>query len=129
MKKLEKFMWPAASIVTDAATAIRAGDHVEIALPASFHHVVFRHLHPEADAGGTETLDVVGGSEVLAKLASIAGLEGLSELQKEVEHAGFQVSLFGAPPVLRLNPSSGNRTGMNDGEADTKDQYTRSGGL
>ena len=87
MNNLEKFMWPAASIVTDAASAIRAGDHVEIALPDSFYHAVFRHLHPEAEAGDVETIDVVGGSEVLAKLASIAGLESLSELQEEVEHA------------------------------------------
>lgn len=129
MKNLEKFMWPAASIVTDAASAIRAGDHVEIVLPASFHHAVFRHLHPEADAGSTETLDVVGGSEVLAKLASIAGLEGLSELQKEVEHAGFQVSLFGAPPVLRISPPSNDQSGTGAAEAEIKDQYSRSGGL
>lgn len=98
-------------------------------MPASFHYAVCHHLHPEADAGGTETLDVVGGSEVVAKLASIAGLEGLSEQQEELKSVNFQVSLFGAPPVLHPSPSSGNRTGMNDGEAETNDQYTRSGGL
>gem|GEM_PF-1114136 len=97
-------MWSGRETVAHAIEAVQRQARVEIALPASFHHALFSRLYPDADAATLERVDEAGGTELLAILASLSGLEAMAELEAPLTRSGYRLHLVSPGPVLSLIP-------------------------
>lgn len=95
--------WEGAQSVKAARSAIASGSLVEIELPLEDHYALYRHLHPESRRAA-EDLDVSGGGELLASIATVAGLDELDKLHAAVQRAHYRVRVTSPEPLLRLIP-------------------------
>jgi hypothetical protein len=98
MTELIRLMWGGHETEALAIEAMRRSAKVDIALPANVHHALFSRLHPGADAAEPETVEVAGGTELIATLA------GLSGLDEPLKRGGYRVQLRSPGPVLSLIP-------------------------
>lgn len=96
--------WPGTGTMKDARAAIRRGEPVDIELPLEVHYALFKHLHPDRPHTPSEEIDASGGAELLAPIATVAGLQDLKELEPAVRKAGYHVRLTSPEPRLRLTP-------------------------
>lgn len=96
--------WDGAPCLEAARAAMRKRSRIEIALPLETHHALFRHLHPEAPRGPDEDIDASGGAELLATVASVAGLEGIDALSAPLKRARYRAQLVSPEPLLLLLP-------------------------
>lgn len=104
MSEVMRLMWGGHETATEAIEAMQRSAKVDIALPANLHHALFSRLHPGADAAEPETVEEAGGTELIATLAGLAGLEALAGLAEPLARAGYQVQLRSPGPVLSLIP-------------------------
>lgn len=98
-----KLIWRGAETVDAVRQAIDADRHVEITLPANFHHALYKHLHPREPGAGAETLNMSGGAELLEAMASLTGLEELAKLVRPLQRRRYRTHL-GDPAFLTLAP-------------------------
>ena len=94
METVINLVWHGRATVDVARAAVSDHRDVELQLPAGFHHAVLVHFQSHDTAPQTEqTIDVAGGPELLAEVASIHGLDALGELQDPVlrEHANVRI--------------------------------------
>jgi len=96
--------WDRSQSIKAARSAVRSGSRVHIGLPLEVHYALYRHLHPDAPRGPAEEVDASGGAELLAQIATVAGLEELGELQREVRRGRYRVRVTSPEPLLRLLP-------------------------
>ena len=68
--------WPGTGTLKEARAAIRRGIPVDIELPLEVHYALFKHLHPDRPHTPSEEIDASGGAELLAPIATVAGLAG-----------------------------------------------------
>lgn len=101
--------WDGAHSVKAARSAIASGSQVEIELPLEDHYALYRHLHPESPRGGAEDIDASGGAELLASIATVAGLQDIQYLQPSVQRSHYRVRLTSPEPLLRLIPPARGR--------------------
>lgn len=97
-------MWRGRETVADAIAAVQRQARIEITLPAGFHHALFSRLHPEADDAAVEEVDETGGAELVATMATLAGLEAMAELEAPLARAGYRLHLVSPGPLLSLIP-------------------------
>ncbi|HEX6319490.1 MAG TPA: hypothetical protein VFZ84_11485 [Burkholderiales bacterium] len=96
--------WEGLPSVKAARGAMRNGDRVDIDLPLETHHALFRHLNPDAPRGSDEEIDASDGVELLARIATVAGLEEMARLGPAVRRSRYGVQLTGPEPRLILVP-------------------------
>jgi len=101
--------WPGTGTMKDARAAIRRGDPIDIELPLEVHYALFKHLHPDRPHTPSEEIDASGGAELLAPIATVAGLQDLKELGSAVRKARYSVRLTSPEPRLRLTPPAAHR--------------------
>ena len=100
--------WEGAESVKAARSAIAAGNRVEIELPLEDHYALYRHLYPRATRA-EDHIDASGGAELLASVASVAGMEDVRKLHAAVERARYQVRVTSPGPLLTLIPPAPKR--------------------
>ncbi len=105
-------LWEGASSVDAARHAMQKGKRVEIALPQGVHHALFRHLNPQAPLGAPEAFDAEGGPELLPRIATVAGLRELEQLERLSRRARYRVELSSPDPLLVLTPSAPSAAGV-----------------
>ena len=98
--------WPGAHVIEAARAALGKGRPVDIELPLEMHYALFMHLHPGASRGSVEPFETSGGEEVLARIATVAGLEGIEQLAPALKRARYRVRLTSPEPTLSLMPPS-----------------------
>ena len=96
--------WPGADTLKDARAAIRSRLPVEIELPLEVHYALYKHLHPDRPHTPSEDIDARGGAELLAPIATVAGLADLQQLEPAVRRAGYSVRLTSPEPRVLLTP-------------------------
>jgi hypothetical protein len=96
--------WPGTGTLKAAREAIRNRSTVEIELPLEVHFALYAHLHAHEPHGSAENIDTSGGAELLAPIASVAGLEELGRLEPAVRRGHYRVCLVSPQPRLRLLP-------------------------
>lgn len=96
--------WGGRETAATAIQALRRRAKVEITLPANIHHGLFRRLYPDAAVTAPEGVNVFGGAELIAPLATLAGLEAMAELAEPLTHSGYRLQLRSPSPVLSLIP-------------------------
>lgn len=99
-----KLTWSGRETVVRTVEALQHRAKVEIALPTSMHHALFRRLHPDADAAEPEAMDVDAGVDLIATLATLDGLQPLGELSEPLTRLGYRLHLRSPAPVLSLIP-------------------------
>jgi hypothetical protein len=104
-----RLRWDGAPSIKAARSALRNGVRVEIELPLEMHHALYRHVHPDAPRGPDEEIDASDSLELLARVATVAGLEELAELAPAVRRARCRVQLTGPEPRLTLVPPAPKR--------------------
>ena len=97
-----RLMWGGHETTAHTIEALQRYANVEITLPASMHHALVSRFCP--DAAGPEEVDMVGGTELITALATLAGLEAMAGLAEHLEHAGYRLQLRSPGPVLSLIP-------------------------
>lgn len=100
--------WPGTGTLKEARAAIRRGLPVDVELPLEVHYALYKHLHPDTHTP-SEEIDASGGAELLAPIATIAGLQDLKELEAAVRKARYGVHLTSPEPRLRLTPPQAHR--------------------
>jgi len=101
--------WPGTGTLKEARAAIRRGIPVDIELPLEVHYALYKHLHPDRPHTPSEEIDASGGAELLAPIATVAGLQDLKELESAVRKARYGVRLTSPEPRLRLTPPVAHR--------------------
>jgi hypothetical protein len=102
--------WDGAQTLKAARAAMTGGCQVDIELPLEVHYAIFRHLN--ADAQGRrapQKIDATGGADMLAHIATVAGLEPLARLVAAVKRARYSVRVTSPEPVLSLIPPAAKR--------------------
>ena len=96
--------WEGEATVKEARKAMTEGSEVEIALPVNMHYVLSRHLHPQAAPGEPNAVDQTGGAEIIARMATLQGLESMHPLERAVQRSHYRVRLVSPSPLLMLSP-------------------------
>jgi hypothetical protein len=104
MTEVIRLMWGGHETTAHTLEAVQRSANVEIGLPEDMHHALFSHLYPDATMAVPERLDIAGGTELLAALATLAGLEAMAELIGPLDNAGYRLQLRSPGPVLSLVP-------------------------
>jgi hypothetical protein len=96
--------WSGPGTLPALRRALKKHQTVRLALPLEMHHALFRHLNPAASRGAPEDFRAEGGPELLARIATVAGLEPLAALEDSARVARYRVSLATPDPVVVLSP-------------------------
>jgi hypothetical protein len=99
-----KLTWGGRETAACVVEALLRHAKVEIELPSSMHYALFRRLNPDADEAEPEEVNVAGGSEVIATLATLDGLQAMAELEEPVVRSGYRLHLRSPGPMLSLIP-------------------------
>ena len=99
-----KLTWGGQETAANIAEALLRRAIVEIVLPPGMHHALFRRLYPDADAAEPEEVDVDGGVELIATLATLDGLQAIAGLAEPLTRSGHRLHLRSPSPVLSLIP-------------------------
>lgn len=75
---------------------------VEIEMPAELHHAVFSHLRPGAWETQVEQIDEQGGEALLARIAEIDQLSGLTVFIPLVRERHARVWIRSPAPHLQI---------------------------
>ncbi len=101
METLVNLEWHGRATVDVARAAVADHRDIELQLPAGFHHAVLVHFQShDASPKREQTIDVAGGPELLAEIATIHGLDALSELQDPVLREHAQVRIVSPSPKI-----------------------------
>lgn len=99
-----RLLWRDRQSTREARKALAEFGRVELDLPPNFHHALFAHLQPRAEAGHRpEVLDIEGHAELLRRIADIQGLDDLAELADMVAEADGSVRVRSPSPTITLN--------------------------
>lgn len=99
-----KVTWGGSETTASTGEALLRYARIDIVLPPSMHHALFRRVYPDADLADPQEVDVSGGAELAAMLATLDGLEALADLIEPVKRGGYRVHLHSPAPVLSLIP-------------------------
>jgi hypothetical protein len=99
--------WRGRETIANTPKLLDKARQVKITLPDNYNHSLFSVFHPGAQPGNTEVVDVSGGPELLAAVASIKGLEGIAQLADELPTEELSVRVVSPPAiVMTLGPLS-----------------------
>ncbi|HVW63485.1 MAG TPA: hypothetical protein VHB01_00610 [Nitrosospira sp.] len=99
--------WHGQETIARAPRLLDQARQVKITLPANYNHSLFSVFHPGAPPGHPEVVDISGGRELLATVASIKGLEGIARLADGLPAKGVMVQVVSPPAItMTLEPPS-----------------------
>lgn len=100
---MTNFLWEGSQTLAAVRAAMNERRDVELQLPADLHHSVFVHLKSAGDHSAAESVDVIGGSELLRRLARIDALAPLAELERSLGSAHAQVRVVSPSPKIFIH--------------------------
>jgi hypothetical protein len=99
--------WRGQETIASVPRLLDKARQVKITLPANYNHSLSSVFHPDAPPGQPEAVDVSGGAELLAAVASIKGLEGIAQLADGLPTEELSVRVVSPPAiVMTLGPLS-----------------------
>lgn len=107
MDTVVNLTWHGSATVDAARAAVNDHRDVELQLPAGFHHAVLVRFRTQAAPGRGETVDVAGGPELLARAATIHGLDGLAALHDPVVREHAHVRIVSPSPKIVISAERG----------------------
>jgi hypothetical protein len=92
--------WRGQETIANTPRLLDKARQVKITLPANYNHSLFSIFHPDAPPGHPEAVDVSGGPELLAAVASIKGLEGIARLADGLPPEELSVRVVSPPAIV-----------------------------
>lgn len=99
---LAKLVWHGDDTIETVRGLLDTAQSIEITLPASYNHALFRAFNPGAADAVLEDLDVHGDAELLTTVARVHGLEALADLRPVLEPLPARVHVL-SPPTLIID--------------------------
>ncbi|WP_151898891.1 hypothetical protein [Nitrosospira lacus] len=100
-----RLTWHGHETVESIPALLDQAGQIEVILPLNYNHTLFHRLHPHAPAAELEDIDVSGGPELLARIATINGLEKLDALVGMLTTARAVVRIVSPPKVVIKLPA------------------------
>lgn len=107
---LVKLTWRGHETVESIPALLDQTEQIEIVLPANYNHALFRKIFPHAPLAEPEHIDVSGGPELLAEIATVTGLEELSALTPALAAAHARVQVISPPKIIITRPAANSQT-------------------
>ena len=107
MDNVVNLTWHGMATVDVARAAVSDHRDVELQLPAGFHHAVLVRFRAQAVAGRDEAVDVAGGPELLARVATIHGLDALGALHDPAVREHAHVRIVSPSPKIVITAERG----------------------
>ncbi|MDN5850321.1 MAG: hypothetical protein L0H63_11925 [Nitrococcus sp.] len=101
-----KLPWHGHETIESIPSLLDRAEQIEITLPANYNHALFRILHPDQEHARLEVIDASGGPELLAKIATVSGLEGLVALTGALTAAQAKVRVASPPTIVITLPAA-----------------------
>lgn len=105
-----RVIWHGHKTITDIPRLLNKTEQLEITLPDSYNHALFRALNPNAPDSALEEINTKGGPEVLYDITTVRGLEEFAALidTLRIAHASVRVVspptlIIQSPPAMTLN--------------------------
>jgi len=103
---LIKLVWHGHETIESIPALLDQAEQIEITLPSNYNHALFRKLHLRALPAEPEVIDIAGGPELLAKVATVTGLEELAALTEVLTAAQATVQVISPPKVVITLPAA-----------------------
>jgi hypothetical protein len=94
--------WRGQETIGNTPRLLGKARQVKITLPANYNHSLFSVFCAGAAPGHPEAVDVSGGAELLAAVASIKGLEGIARLADELPAEELSVRIVSPPAIVMM---------------------------
>lgn len=104
---LIRLTWHGHETISVLPKLLDEAEEIEIALPLDYNHSLFQLLHPEARPADLENIDVQGGPELLARIATVSGLEEFAQLVEVLTETGVSIQVS-SPPTLLITVTNKN---------------------
>jgi hypothetical protein len=102
---LIRLTWHGLETLEAVPKLLNQTEQIEIELPNDYNHALFSTLHPEASTAELEDIDISGGPELLAEIATIKGLEGFAALIDVLKSVQATIQITSPPKLLIIVPS------------------------
>ncbi|SOD41787.1 hypothetical protein SAMN06298226_2090 [Nitrosovibrio sp. Nv4] len=107
---LIKLTWRGHETIESIPALLDHARKLEITLPSNYNHSLFSALHRDEPAAQLEEIDVSGGPELLARVATVSGLEEFATLTRPLTAARATIQVESPPKVIITLPA-GNTEG------------------
>jgi hypothetical protein len=104
VSKPEVLIWPGAESMAAITHALDEGRDVELVVSTGLHNAFISRFASDAHPKFEGQMDLRGGPELLRRLADIAGLEPLAELEQPLRERGWRVAILSPVPRILLLP-------------------------
>jgi len=106
LEPLIKLPWHGHETIESIPALLDQAEQIEITLPANYNHALFRVLHPDQPHAQLEAISASGGPELLAKIATVIGLEELAALTGALHAAQATVRVVSPPTIVITLPAA-----------------------
>ena len=103
---LIKLTWRGRETVESVPLLLDHAEQIEIDLPAGYNHSLFRLLHPHAPPAQLEDINISGGPQLLAEIATIKGLEELTALIEKLTASRATIQVLSPPKIVITRPGA-----------------------
>lgn len=97
---LIKLTWRGHETIESIPPLLGNARQIEILLPSNYNHSLFCALHPDEPPAQLEEINASGGSELLAVIATVNGLEEFIALARALTTAHIEVQVVSPPSVI-----------------------------
>ena len=101
-----RLLWRGRETIDHALSLIESHASIEFQLASEYHHALFRAVYPAASPGALEEIDADGGPELLAKVATINGLEDMEALVSPLRKVRAAVRIWGRARISITVPEA-----------------------
>ncbi|SEO56122.1 hypothetical protein [Nitrosovibrio sp. Nv6] len=108
---LIKLTWRGHETIESIPALLDHAQKLEITLPSNYNHSLFSALHRDEPAAQLEEIDASGGPELLARIATVSGLEEFAALTRPLAAARATVQVE-SPPKVMITLPAGNTEGQ-----------------
>ena len=103
---LIRLTWHGHETITVIPKLLDEAEEIEIALPLDYNHSLFHALHPDARPADLEDIDAQGGPELLARVATVSGLNELAQLVEVLKQVQASIRVSSPPTILITVPNN-----------------------
>lgn len=105
-----KLTWRGHETIESIPALLDHARKLEITLPSNYNHSLFIALHRDEPAAQLEEISASGGPELMARIATVSGLEEFAALTRPLSAARATVQVE-SPPKVIITPPDGNTEG------------------
>lgn len=101
--------WHGCETIESILALLDQAEQIKITLPENYNHALFCALHP-GEPVSVENIDTSGGSELLASISTVGGLEEFSRLDDALTRARASIRVISPATVVITLPASNLQT-------------------